>query len=122
MIPPGATISSSSADVLVRITLRLVSANDLAAAYDFRHHRCGRSVAAALRADHAVDDHHPDPRQISSLNAFQHSLSRRMLSPVDHHEGRGAARLDQPTIKIANSCRVSCGETHRNLGWNIRER
>ena len=62
--------------------------------HDFWNHRRGRGVATALRAHDAVDNHHSDTRQISALDAFQHSFSERMLRFVDQHESSGAAGLD----------------------------
>ena len=75
--------------------------------YDLRHRRRGRGVAAALHAHCAFGDHHPNARQISTLNAFEHSPPRRMLGFVDHHEGCGAVRLDQSAVKVADSCGIA---------------
>ena len=90
--------------------------------HDLRSRRCRRSVAAALRADDAIHDHHANPWQVSALNALEHGLSRRMLGFVDHHESGGAARGNQSAVQFSDFRRVAGGKTDCDLGRYLSER
>src|ERR1700747_1304732 len=94
----------------IHITLTLITQLDGrgpdSLSYDLRHHCRRRRISTPLRAYHAIDDDHSDSRQIPALNAFQHSLSRRMLSPVDHNEGCGATRFDRSAVQVSDSCGI----------------
>src|SRR5207248_3165721 len=65
---------------------------------DFWHSCRWRRVTTSLCTHNAVNNHHSDPRQVTALHAVEHVLTRRMLSPVEQHEGGGPAAGNESAV------------------------
>ena len=73
-------------------------------------------VAGAANADHAVDDHHADPRQVAQFHALQETPAGGVLGPVHDHEIGGPAGLDEAAVQLAQARRVAGGEAKGRFG------
>src|SRR6266851_9421743 len=89
---------------------------------DLRHLGCRRRIAAALRADDAVDDGHADAGEIAKLHAVKNVLSGGMLRLVHDDKVSRSPDFDNAAVQRAHSRRVAGGEAERDLRGHLTER
>src|SRR5712664_2290742 len=89
---------------------------------DLRHLGCRRSIAAALRADDAVDDGHADAGKIAELHAVKNVLAGGVLRLVHDNKVSRPADFDNAAVQRAHSRRVAGGEAERDLRGYLAER
>src|ERR1035438_5261394 len=89
---------------------------------DLRHPGCRRGIAAALGADDAVDDGHPDSREIAELDAVKDVLAGRMLRLVHDDEVGGAADFDEAAIERAHPRGIAGGKAECDFCRHLAER
>src|SRR6266576_4254149 len=89
---------------------------------DLRHLGCRRRVAAALRADDAVDDGHADAGEIAELHAVKNVLAGGMLRLVHDDKVSRPPGFDNAAVQRAHSRRVAGGEAERDLRGHLAER
>jgi len=88
----------------------------------FWHPRRRRRISASLNTDRALNYHHPDPRQVSFLNAIEQISAGGILGFVHENEGGFTAGRNEATIQFAHFGGVASSETDRDFGWYVTER